>query len=288
MSGPAELSIACGVLLDAGLKATLVLVLAAAGCRALRGSSAAARHATWAAGLACLPALPWLALQRGPEIAVDAPWVVAVWAAGALLAALPLVMGLLKLVWLRATAETGPAGHHYSPHIHGPLTWGLLRPIVVLPTAARGWSPSRLAAALAHERAHVRRADWAVHVAAWAVSALFWFHPLVWFARHRLAHEAEHAADDAVLAQGIRPSDYARLLVSMSRVGTPRVALGMGASLVGRRVHAVLEPGPRSTRRWPVLVVALVGAGLALPSLAAWPTWTAPPEALTCRPERSP
>lgn len=207
---------------------------------------------------------------------------VVLWGAGAALAALPLGLGMLKLAWLRATAEPGPGGRLYSAHVSGPLTWGVLRPVVVLPTAARGWTAARLDAALAHEHAHIRRGDWAVHIAAWAVCALFWFHPLAWLARHRLAHEAEHAADDAVLVQGVRPSDYARLLVSLGRTGTPVVALGMG-SLVGRRVHAVLERRPRSTRRWPVFAVAVVCGAVSLPALAAWPTWTVPPESQTCR-----
>jgi beta-lactamase regulating signal transducer with metallopeptidase domain len=163
------------------------------------------------------------------------------------------------------------------------MTWGLLRPVVVFPERAETWPEEQLQAALAHEQAHIERRDWAVHIAAWAVASLFWFNPLLWLARGKLAREAEHAADDAVLAKGVRPSDYASLLVSLTYAATPRAALGVSSSLISQRVHAVLEPRPRSARRWPVWVLSLLLLGLALPALGAWPTWAAPQDTLTCK-----
>lgn len=286
MSGPAELSVAAGVLADAGLKATAVLGVGWVTTRILSRGSAAQRHAVWAATFAALPLLPGFALQRGPAVAIDSPWIVAVWAIGVLLASWPLVRGLvgLELLRYRATPDPTEAGVLQSEAVTGPLTWGLLRPVIVLPTGAQAWPASHRAAALAHERAHIARRDWIVHLCVWSVSALFWFHPLVWWARRELAREAEHAADDATLAQGIRPSDYANLLVSLAGAASPRGALGVGSSLVGSRVRAVLDDRSRSARRWPAWL--LVGAlGLyGLPSLGAWPTWSTPEAELTCQP----
>jgi hypothetical protein len=107
MSGPTELSIATGVLLDSGLKAALVLTGTWGLSLCLRRASASARHALWAASLGALPVLPLLAAQRGAEIAVDAPWVMPLWALGALLSASPMLLGLLRLVWLRHSARLG-------------------------------------------------------------------------------------------------------------------------------------------------------------------------------------
>lgn len=284
MSGPAELAIAAGVLADAGLKATAVLGLGWVVARALRHHSAALRHAAWTAAFAALPLLPWLSAARGPEVAIDAPWLVAVWGLGAACAGLPVVLGLLRLRRLQSLAIPDPTAPNvlHSDQVGGPLTWGLLQPVVVLPACAQAWPPSHRAAALAHEDAHIQRRDWGVHLAVWAVSALFWFNPLVWLARQELAREAEHAADDAVLAQGVRPSEYAALLVSLARSGGPVAALGTGSTAVGARVRAILAPRVRSPRRWPVWVAALLVALLALPALAAWPVWVAPQAAQTC------
>jgi beta-lactamase regulating signal transducer with metallopeptidase domain len=286
MSGPTELAIAAGVVLDAGLKATLVLGASWIGTRCLRGGSAAQRHAVWAAGFAALPVLAVFAARRGPEIAVDAPWLVGVWAVGALVSLVPLALGLVRLGRLKSTAIRDRAAPNllHSDRVSGPLTWGLVRPVILLPHAAEGWPPAQRAAAMAHERAHIRRRDWAVHLAVWCICALFWFHPLAWLARRALAQEAEHAADDAVLAEGVRPSDYASLLITLAHPSARSVALGMGASSIGQRVRAVLGPRSRSPRRWPAWLVAAALLSLALPALGAWPTWTAAESSLHCQP----
>ena len=280
MSGPAELSIWTGVLLDVGLKSTLVLAAAGGARVVLSRASASTRHAVWMAGFAGLAGLPFWARARGPEIAVDAPWVLAIWALGAVVALLPLIRGMARLVGL-GRGRLGRVHVETSDRVDAPLTWGFLRPIVLLPAS---FSQTDREAALAHELAHVRRADWLVHMAVWVLCAVFWFQPLAWLARRELCREAEHAADDAALERGIRPSAYAQLLLSVA-TRTPRAALGVAPSEVARRVDAVLCPDRvRGRRRWPVLLFAFFLGIAAIPSLSAWPVWTAEPEALTCNP----
>lgn len=285
MSAPSDWAVAASVLLDTAARSTVLVGLAWGVTRALPRGSAAQRHAVWACLFGALPLLPALAAQQGAGIAWDAGWLVLVWALGFALALLPLARGLVGLERLRATAVPDPfvPGLYTSDAVPGPITWGLMRPIIVMPAEASTWPASLRAAALAHERAHVARRDWAVHVLAWVVAAGFWFHPLVWLARRELAREAEHAADDRVLASGVRPSDYASLLLALAGAPVARAALGAAPSLVGRRVEAVLGVRSRSALRWPAAAAAL--ALFAVPALGAWPTRTAPDAAeLTCNP----
>ncbi|MBL8618269.1 MAG: M56 family metallopeptidase [Deltaproteobacteria bacterium] len=294
MSGPDLLSIVGGVILDAGLKSAAVLALGGLGALLLRGGSAAQRHAVWAGSFAALPLLVIAGAQRGPAIAVDVTWLAPLWLAGAAFSALPLLRGLAALVRLQRTARPDPLvpDLRHSPALTSPVTWGLWRPIILLPTSAAAWPAAQRAAALAHEQAHVDRRDWAVHIAAWSISALFWFNPLVWFARRTLAQEAEQAADDAALAKGARPSDYARLLLSLHDAGPaatgPAAALGASTSPLGQRLRAVLEPRPRSPERAWALGFALLLSGGAAAALGAYPTWTRPPDTLTCSPGPTP
>ena len=103
-----------------------------------------------------------------------------------------------------------------SELIHVPATVGFLRPVVLLPASWRQWSETKLQAVLAHELAHVRRADWLVITLAELNRAIYWFHPLAWFLRRRLSELAELNCDDAVLeAEGDR-TQYACYLLEVA------------------------------------------------------------------------
>lgn len=253
----------------------------------VRRGPAARRHAIWVAAFAVLPVLPLLAATHGAAVAVDAPLLVGGWALGALVAAAPLVRGLVGLRILRDQSTVDPMNPdlRWSDTVTSPLTWGVRRPVVVLPTVAKGWSPVHRDAAIAHERAHIVRRDWAVHTFVWFVCVGLWFHPMVWLARRAMAREAEHAADDLVLATGVRPSDYASLLVQLARSDTARTALGMASSPVAVRVDAVLSIRPRGSRRWPTWLVAIPVSLLLLTVLGPWRPWTPVEPTLTCLPQ---
>jgi beta-lactamase regulating signal transducer with metallopeptidase domain len=66
-----------------------------------------------------------------------------------------------------------------SPRCGVPFTFGLLRPVVMLPAGVYCWPTRRLRSALVHELAHVRRRDVLAQSAAYAICLLFWFIPLV-------------------------------------------------------------------------------------------------------------
>ena len=70
--------------------------------------------------------------------------------------------------------------------VPGPMTFGISRPVIVLPLDAREWSEAELRCALMHEIEHIQRGDWLMQIVARTVAALYWFHPLVWTAWRRL------------------------------------------------------------------------------------------------------
>jgi len=129
-----------------------------------------------------------------------------------------------------------------------PLTWGVFRPVILLPAAAENWSEQDKTNALLHELAHVARKDWLMQVLARLVCAAYWFNPLVWIAQRHLVLEAELAADDRVLETGSAPDDYAQQLVTLAQqtrgMRLPLAATTMAEeSLLSRRVHAILNSG---------------------------------------------
>ncbi|HEU4390286.1 MAG TPA: M56 family metallopeptidase, partial [Blastocatellia bacterium] len=132
-----------------------------------------------------------------------------------------------------------------------PLTYGIWRPAIMLPSEAREWSEADLRRALVHELEHVRRNDWVIQLAARATCALYWFHPLVWISLRSLSLQAERACDDAVV-RGAERTEYAEQLVLLARRlsrahGHP--ALGMAnRSDLSTRVSALLDGSQRRGR----------------------------------------
>ncbi|HEU0120168.1 MAG TPA: M56 family metallopeptidase [Bryobacteraceae bacterium] len=97
-----------------------------------------------------------------------------------------------------------------------PGVFGIWRPVLLLPRGiVRQLPDCQLQAILAHELCHVRRRDnlWAaVHM---VVTAVFWFHPLVWWIAGRLEEERELACDEEVIRQGYAPVDYAEGILNV-------------------------------------------------------------------------
>lgn len=154
-----------------------------------------------------------------------------------------------------------------------PVVWGVLRCHLLLPGAARHWSGEQLRSVLLHELAHVKRRDTLAQLLTQIACALYWFHPLVWFAAWRLGVERERACDDLVLASGVRPSAYARHLLevvtqlSSARL-TPSCGLAMArqSSLEGR-LAAVLSGGRnrRGVTRMLAVAAVVVAVAVAIP-----------------------
>lgn len=101
-----------------------------------------------------------------------------------------------------------------------PGSVGCLRPRIVLPEAWRHWSPVKLRAVLAHERAHIQRRDWLIRIASQLNVCVFWFHPLAWWVECELARLAEEVCDDVALLETDDREEYAATLVDIALAAT--------------------------------------------------------------------
>jgi beta-lactamase regulating signal transducer with metallopeptidase domain len=171
-----------------------------------------------------------------------------------------------------------------------PMTWGVLRPHLLLPAGVEAWPKERLRAVLLHELAHVQRRDGLWQLLAQLTCALYWFHPLVWLLAFRLRIESELACDDQVLCSGIRPIDYATCLLEVLRtVRGSRDCLPAAMSMargapIRKRLRAILDP-KRNRRRlsgrartWVLFttVVGLISLSTLRPLATAQVVQTAP------------
>jgi len=100
-----------------------------------------------------------------------------------------------------------------SEWISVPLTVGVLRPMILLPSSWREWDAQKLEAVLTHELSHVARRDPLTQRLALLYRAVFWFNPLAWWLSRHLATLAEQASDEAALSGGADQKHYARTLL---------------------------------------------------------------------------
>ncbi|HKH28533.1 MAG TPA: M56 family metallopeptidase, partial [Sphingomicrobium sp.] len=161
-----------------------------------------------------------------------------------------------------------------SNELSSPISWGLMRPVILLNTDATD-AKDEAEAIIAHELAHVAGLDWAKLVLSRITVALFWFNPLVWLLAREAHQLREEAADDAVLAANIEDTEYANLLVGIARhecrgmlLGAHGVAPGKGS--LTRRVKRVLDAAlDRAPGGWKwSSAAAFFAAGMTVPVAA--------------------
>lgn len=280
--GPSLAEVALGLSLEIALKSTVPL--AAGLVASVLPGSASSRHLRLSLSLLALPPLAAAtALARGAEAALVSapPSALVAWGCGSALVLVRLALALREIRMLPSVAL--PSGLERSTAVRSPLTVGFLRPRILVPADFDAWPLAAQAAALAHERAHVRRGDWLVQMLVWALSALLWFHPLVALARRRLALLAECAADDAVVAAGHDPVAYAELILGLGQ-RQPQAALALGRSPVGVRVRRLLGRHPRGGASVWSLLLTIAALALGSASIAGRGAWQARAPVAGCTP----
>jgi beta-lactamase regulating signal transducer with metallopeptidase domain len=150
----------------------------------------------------------------------------------------------------------------------GPMTWGALQPVILLPSGALEWPPERLRTVLLHELAHVRRLDSLAQTLSRIACALYWPNPLAWIGGRAMRREAEIAADDAVIGAGVRPSLYANELLRLATAYRgAQVAPGAGLSMAAKsaleaRVKSILGGDTLRKGVTRMDIAKIAGAGL--------------------------
>jgi hypothetical protein len=134
-----------------------------------------------------------------------------------------------------------------SEFVSVPVTMGVLRPVVLLPSSWRDWDDAKLDAVVAHEVSHVARRDTLTQRLSLLHCTIFWFSPLAWWLNRHLADLLEQASDEAALACGADRKAYAKTLLGFFEAlqGVPRRVRWQGVSMASagraeQRVERIL------------------------------------------------
>lgn len=160
-----------------------------------------------------------------------------------------------------------------NPLAASPMLLGLIRPRIVLPSAAVSETDFRCTAL--HELTHYRRCDllykWLVQLTV----CLHWWNPLVWVMAREIDRACELACDEAVLRR-LKPEERLSygdaLLRALESGGGYRaargsVSLGESAELLKERLSAIMNF--KKPSRWTALLSLVLAAALTTGAAAA-------------------
>lgn len=212
------------------------------------------------------------------------PWIASIWLLGTLLLLARFSLGLLGLHRLRrashpivnfqdSDAITRRVTLLQNETLGAPVTWGLFRPVILVPAHFERLPLESRHAVLHHEMAHIQGHDFSMRILVEIARAALWFQPLIWLASRHLREEQELACDNRVLDAGGKPSAYAKLLLNWDvRPGSESlIAVGMAhRSCLKRRLRALLDQDvPRDqVAAKGVLAAGILGLAAALPLAA--------------------
>lgn len=161
------------------------------------------------------------------------PVLFTVWLAGALLLASWILLNHRRCIkkyktslptadpavrdWLNHRSGIRGIQVRISDQIPGPMTYGLLNPVILLPSNLN-LGGTELICVLEHEWVHIRRYDILTKYLMWAAVCAYWFHPLLWVMASLLNRDMELACDEAVISGQANCSreDYAMLLIRLA------------------------------------------------------------------------
>ena len=150
-----------------------------------------------------------------------------------------------------------------SDKVQVPMAFGLWRPTVLLPQSFSSWPEEAQQAVLLHEFSHVQRFDAFWDLLTRMVAIVWWLHPAIHCAIHRLRQTRERATDELVLEHGVSPAVYAKQLLEVASQSTRlrRPALYMSCQGdIKNRIEAILESGPSFRKKsWKLKFVVVAG-----------------------------
>lgn len=194
--------------------------------------------------------------------------------------------------WLAGHSLRRPLAVRRSDQIASPLTYGVLRPVILLPKEWKGEADA-LDGVLTHEYVHVRRFDAATKLLFAAALCLHWFNPLVWVLYRMGSRDMELSCDAQVLRWlgKDRRAGYARTLLDLeeARSGFPAVYSHFSQNAITERIESIMKYKKSSVAAVVLGLTLVVGATAAFASAPKEVPQDAPPlEGVICDNENLP
>ena len=165
--------------------------------------------------------------------------------------------------WLLEHKKRRRISVRQSDRVMTPLTYGIFRPVILLPKQTDWQNEEGLAYILLHEYVHICRMDAVTKLLAVSALCVHWFNPFVWVMYVLLNRDLELSCDEKVvrLSGGTQKAAYARVLIDMAARQSGLMPLGshFGQNVVEERIDAIMKWKKNSFCKKIVSGAAFVG-----------------------------
>lgn len=132
-----------------------------------------------------------------------------------------------------------------SDRISAPLTYGIMRPVILMPKKTDWENVQQLKYILLHEYVHICRFDMVVKLIAVFALCMHWFNPLVWVMYILFNRDIELSCDESVVSR-FGESDratYARTLITMEekKSGLTPLCNNFSKNAIEERITAIMK-----------------------------------------------
>lgn len=190
------------------------------------------------------------------------------------------------IAWLKEHPLKRNVSIRQSDMITAPLTYGLLRPVILMPKATEWENEEQIKYILMHEYVHIRRFDSAAKLIAAITLCVHWFNPMVWIMYALFNRDIELSCDERVVRVFGENSKalYANTLIYMEekRSGLIPFYSSFSKNAIEERITAIMKIKKTSFVTIISAVVLIIGvAALFATSAKSAPYEDALKDALT-------
>lgn len=148
--------------------------------------------------------------------------------------------------------------------IAAPLSYGVIRPVILMPKNTEWKNIYQLRYVLEHEYVHIRRLDMLTKLIMIAAVCIHWFNPLVWVMYILFNRDLELSCDETVVRRfGMDiKSVYATALISMEEKKSGRTPLcnSFSKNAIEERIRAIMKI--KKTSKFAVMISAVLVIGV--------------------------
>ena len=184
-----------------------------------------------------------------------------VWCAGLILIALFFIISYLRCLvefrtalpvhnhyvekWLAERPLKRPILVRQSDRISAPLTYGIFRPVILMPKKIDWKNEKQLQYVLSHEYVHIYRYDTVTKLIATLALCIHWFNPFVWVMYILFNRDIELACDESVIRQFGEKSKsaYSLMLINMevAKSGLLPFCNNFSKNAIEERITAIMK-----------------------------------------------